>query len=93
MELDSEIKKTLIEIQNREITEHLIYKKISEKTTDKNSKILKQISEDELRHYNEWKKYTKKDTTPSKLTLIKYWIIAKIFGLMFMMKLLEGNEE
>jgi VIT1/CCC1 family predicted Fe2+/Mn2+ transporter len=93
MVTNSKLKNVLIKIQEKEITEHIIYKKLSKNTKGKNSKILKQISDDELHHYNEWKKYTQKEVSPNRLIVIKYLIIAQIFGLMFMMKLLEGNEE
>jgi len=90
---NSDLKNKLVKIQEKEITEYTIYKKVSERTTGNNSKILKQISQDELRHYNEWKRYTQTEVHPNKLSVFKYLIISKIFGLMFMMKLLEGNEE
>jgi VIT1/CCC1 family predicted Fe2+/Mn2+ transporter len=93
MKVDSYLKKELIKIQNKEITEHIIYKKLSEKAKGSNSEVLEQISEDEIRHYNEWKEYTKTDVRPNRLRVIKYLIVSQIFGLMFMMKLLEGNEE
>ncbi len=93
MTLTPSLKNTLLKIQEKEITEYFIYQKLSEKTKGKNSEILKQISEDEFRHYNEWKEYTQTKAKPNKLTVTKYLLIAKIFGLMFMMKLLEGNEE
>lgn len=93
MEIDSHLKSELINIQRKEITEHIIYKNLSEKTTGNNSKVLTEISDDELTHYNQWKEYTKTEVKPSEFTVIKYLIIAKVFGLMFMMKLLEENEE
>ena len=46
-----------------------------------------------FRHYNEWKQYTQTEVNPNRFSVIKYLIISKFFGLMFMMKLLEGNEE
>jgi VIT1/CCC1 family predicted Fe2+/Mn2+ transporter len=93
LEIDSTLKSELIKIQRKEITEHIIYKKLSEKSTGNNSKVLTQISDDELSHYNQWKEYTKTEVKPSEFTVIKYLIIARVFGLMFMMKLLEENEE
>ena len=93
MNIDFYLKKELIKIQNKEITEHIIYKELSENAKGSNSEVLKQISEDELRHYNEWQEYTKTDIKPNRFRIIKYLIISQIFGLMFMMKLLEGNEE
>jgi VIT1/CCC1 family predicted Fe2+/Mn2+ transporter len=93
MALNPSLKAKIVKIQEKEITEHVVYKRLSEKAKGKNSEILKKISEDELRHYNEWKGYTQTETKPNKLRVIKYLIIAQIFGIMFMMKLLEGNEE
>jgi VIT1/CCC1 family predicted Fe2+/Mn2+ transporter len=93
MQLNPQVKELLVKIQEKEITEHVVYGKLSEKVKGKNSKILNQISQDELRHYNEWKQYTKTEIKPNKFTILKYLIIAQIFGIMFMMKLLEGNEE
>ncbi|MCJ7648301.1 MAG: VIT1/CCC1 family protein [Candidatus Lokiarchaeota archaeon] len=93
MPLNSSLKDKLIKIQEKEITEYNVYRRVSESTIGQNSKILKQISEDELRHYNEWKEYTHTEVNPDRLVVLKYLIISKIFGIMFMMKLLEGNEE
>ena len=93
MPLNSNLKNKLIEIQEKEITEHLVYKRLSERAKGKNSEILKQISEDELRHYKEWREYTQREVKPNRFLVIKYLIVSIIFGLMFMMKLMEGNEE
>ena len=90
---NSKLKAKLIKIQEKEITEHVVYRKLSKRAKGKNSEILKQISKDELRHHNEWKKYTQIDVKANRLSVLKYLIISKIFGLMFMMKLMEGNEE
>ena len=88
MTLNSDLKDKLIEIQEKEITEYTIYRKVSESIKGNNSEILKQISEDELRHYNEWKGYTQTEVHPNRISVFKYLIISKVFGLMFMMKLL-----
>ena len=93
MSLNPDLKDKLVKLQEKEITEHIVYGKLSRKSKGKNSEILKQISEDELRHHNEWKKYTQTEVKTNRLSVIKYLIISKIFGLMFMMKLMEGNEE
>ncbi len=90
---NSDLKKKLVKIQEKEITEYAVYKQLSEMSKSKNSEILKKISEDEHRHYNQWKKYTQTDVNVNRLVAIKYLIISKIFGLIFMMKLMEGNEE
>ena len=38
-------------------------------------------------------KYTKEEVHPDNLSVLKYLILAKIFGLTFVMKILEGGEE
>ena len=45
---NSDLKNKLVKIQEKEITEYVVYKKVSESVKGKNSEILKQISEDEL---------------------------------------------
>jgi VIT1/CCC1 family predicted Fe2+/Mn2+ transporter len=58
-----------------------------------NRKILQRISDDELKHYNFWKQYTNKDTKQDKLKVWLYFLIAKIFGITFGIKLMERGEE
>jgi VIT1/CCC1 family predicted Fe2+/Mn2+ transporter len=80
--------------QKKEITEHLIYKKLALKQkNDNNKKILERISNDELRHYNIWKDFTKKEFKPSIVKVFLFLFICKIFGLTFGIKLLEKGEE
>ena len=58
-ELDKKTRDIILTSQKNEITEHIIYSKLSQAVKDKqNKKILKQISDDEKEHYNFWKKYT-----------------------------------
>ena len=54
---------------------------------------MKRISDDELRHYNRWKEYTQKEVHPDRLSVLKYLIFSAIFGLTFVMKIMEGGEE
>jgi len=86
-------RKIILGFQEKEITEHLVYKRLAEKSRGKNAEVLRMISEDELRHYNEWKKYTQTDVHPGGLTVLKYLIFSRIFGLTFVMKIMEGSEE
>ncbi len=84
---------TLIEEQRKEISAHLIYKRLSEKNKDiNNKKILKNISDNELQHYETLKTLTKKDVPPKRLFIIFFYIVARIFGLTFGIKLLEQGE-
>ncbi|MBC8446420.1 MAG: VIT1/CCC1 transporter family protein [Chloroflexi bacterium] len=79
--------------QRNEITEHIVYQRLSQRVGGKNGEILKRISEDELRHYNEWMKYTQTEVQPNRLLVLFYLTIARILGLTFAIKLMEGNEE
>ena len=93
-EIDDKIKKKVLNFQKNEITESIIYNKISKAEKDpKNKKILKKISEDEFEHYNSWKKYTHEDVASSKFNIWKYFFISKLFGITFAIKLMEKGEE
>lgn len=80
--------------QRNEITEHFIYLKLSKISKDEHNKnILKNISDEELKHYNFWKNITKQEFKPNKFKIFKYVFLAKIFGLSFALKLMESGEE
>lgn len=81
------------DFQRNEITEHIVYQRLSQRVGGKNGEILKRISEDELRHYNEWMKYTQTEVQPNRLLVLFYLVMARILGLTFAIKLMERNEE
>ena len=61
--------------QRIEITEHHIYKRLARSIKDpENSEILDQIAEDELRHYDDWKKYTQREIKPNMWDVWKYYL-------------------
>ena len=92
--LDKKTRDIILTSQKNEITEHYIYSKLSQAVKDKqNKEILKQISDDEKRHYGFWKKYTNKDVKPDKLKIWWYYLISRIFGITFGIKLMERGEE
>ncbi|MBU0533844.1 MAG: VIT1/CCC1 transporter family protein [Candidatus Omnitrophica bacterium] len=92
--LPEEIKSKILTAQRNEITEYFIYRKLSESIKEpQNKEILKHIAEDELKHYNIWKGYTKEELKPSKLSIWKYSLISRIFGITFGTKLMEKGEE
>ena len=63
MPLEEPIRNIIETFQRIEITEHYIYKNLARSIKEpENSKILDQIADDELRHYNDWKAYTQKET-------------------------------
>lgn len=80
--------------QRIEITEYHIYKRLAKSINDpENSKILDLIADDELRHYEDWKKYTQRDIKPNMWAVWKYYLISRIFGFTFGVKLMERGEE
>jgi len=92
--LDEEAEEAILTAQKNEITEHFIYGKLAKSIKDPhNREVLKRISSDELRHYDFWRKYTNGDVKPDKFTIWKYFLISKIFGITFGIKLMERSEE
>jgi len=89
--------KRILAAQKAEITEHLIYKKLSEATRDlHNQEILRRIAKEELGHYNILKKYTKKDVFPDNFKIWSSFIISRVLGITFgirLMKIGEGKEQ
>jgi VIT1/CCC1 family predicted Fe2+/Mn2+ transporter len=79
--------------QRNEITEFNVYRSLAKRMEGKNSEILQKIAEDELRHYNEWKKYTGIAIKPNRLLIFLYLLISRIFGLTFAVKMMEKGEE
>lgn len=92
--LDPDILKQIENSQKDEITEYHIYQNLSKKIENNhNKKVIQDISNQEKEHYDFWKKYTKKDVSPSKLKIWFYLIFAKLFGITFSIKLMEKGEE
>ncbi|MFN3742751.1 MAG: VIT1/CCC1 transporter family protein [Anaerolineales bacterium] len=80
--------------QRMEITEHHIYKRLARSiSSPENAKILAQIAEDELRHYESWKRYSGVEVRPDWFKVWLYYLISRIFGFTFGLKLMERGEE
>jgi VIT1/CCC1 family predicted Fe2+/Mn2+ transporter len=94
MQLSESVRRQVLTFQQTEITEHHIYKRLAKKiNSPENAKILEHIAEDELRHYNSWKKYTNQDIEPRWFLVWFYYFISVIFGFTFGIKLMERGEE
>lgn len=92
--MNEKIKKELLRAQKNEITEHFVYAKLAKSVKgEHNKKVLRDISNDELKHYNVWKEHTGKEIKPNKFKIWKYYWISRIFGLTFGIKLMEKGEE
>jgi VIT1/CCC1 family predicted Fe2+/Mn2+ transporter len=92
--LDPEVKNKILTVQQAEVTEYIIYGKLSESIKGTHNKsILKRIANDELEHHNFWKRYTGEGASPKKWKVWLYYVIARVFGITFGIKLMEEGEE
>jgi VIT1/CCC1 family predicted Fe2+/Mn2+ transporter len=91
--VDEDVKNRILAFQRNEITEHMVYNALSKMAKGGNKRLLKKISEDELRHYGEWRSYTSRDVAPDRLIFFKYLLVSRLFGLTFAVKLMEKGEK
>jgi VIT1/CCC1 family predicted Fe2+/Mn2+ transporter len=91
---DQKIIPTLLRLQQGEITEYHIYKKIAaiQKNTH-NRDVLDRIAQEERGHYEIWKRHTHQDIAPNTCRIWFYYLIARVFGMTFAIKLMEGVEK
>lgn len=94
IESDYNMKNKLLSFQKNELTEYMIYKRLARSIKDTNNKeVLESIADEELRHHDLWKKYTKEKFEPNRFKIFFYFILSKIFGLTFGLKLMEKGEK
>lgn len=80
-------------MQQNELTESVIYEKIAKFAKgEENKQTLLRLSQEERAHNEIWKKYTGLSMKPEKLKVLKYTLIARIFGFTFAVKLMENGE-
>ena len=81
-------------MQQGELTESVIYEQIAKFAKgEENKKTLRRLAEEEKAHYEIWKSYTGIEMKPQKAKVLKYKLIAGIFGFTFALKLMENGEE
>lgn len=91
---DPSVIPVLERFQRIEITEYEIYKRLAKSIQDPdNRQVLEQIAEDELRHARDWGKYTGRDIKPAMWQVWWYYLISRLFGFTFGIKLMERGEE
>lgn len=94
MELNEKTKQALLRFQQNEITESLVYKKLAAVEKDiSNREVLLRIAADEEGHYQILKSYTNKEVAPNQWQIFKYYLLAKLLGITFAIKLMESAEE
>jgi VIT1/CCC1 family predicted Fe2+/Mn2+ transporter len=88
------LKDQLLRYQENEITEYHIYRKLAGSLAGSpNAKVLEDIAEDERKHYHDWRKHTRQDVEPRRMEVWFFYLISRIFGLTFGIKLMERGEE
>ncbi len=93
MTISAALKEQLVKFQQNEITEHHIYRKLAKVVKcSRNCGILEEIASDELRHYRQWQKYTGEEVKPNRLKVWYYYLICRVFGITFGIKLMEKGE-
>lgn len=94
MQLTEDTLKKISALQRNEITEHHIYTSIAQVTPElHNRDVLTRIAGEELQHYTVWKQYTCRDIAPGMFRVWFYYLIARILGMTFAVKLMEGVEQ
>jgi VIT1/CCC1 family predicted Fe2+/Mn2+ transporter len=94
MDMGDDVMRRMLAYQRNEITEHHIYRKLARiEKPGANREILEKIADDERRHYTLWRKHTGRDVEPSRRKEWLYYLISRILGLTFGIKLMERGED
>lgn len=94
VKITAEQKQQLIMLQQEEINGHYTYTRLADMVKDEhNSKVIKNIASEELKHYQIWRTYTEVDVKPSKFKITFFYWVSKLFGLTFGIRLMELGEE
>lgn len=92
--LSPETEAFLMRMQENELTEHIIYKKIGLRVKDeRNREILLSIAQDELTHAGVWEAYTGKKAKPNRMKAWWHVFLSRILGFTFVLKKMEKGED
>ncbi len=88
-----ELNRRVLISQRSEITEHHIYSKLARVMSRKADRdVLQHLAYDELRHYGIWKEITGRDVSPNVVKIWFYYVISRLLGLNFGLRLMERGE-
>jgi len=92
--MQTDLLRKLLKFQRNEITEYHIYRRLVKITpAGKNRDLFEKISRDEMRHYQFWLTHTSQHVKPSRAQILFYFLISRLFGFTFGIKLMEKNED
>ncbi|MEE4195185.1 MAG: VIT1/CCC1 transporter family protein, partial [Anaerolineae bacterium] len=93
-EVNQEIKKKLLYLQQDEINSYHTYTRLAKRLKDENNaNTMRKIAKQELRHCEVWKKYTGKDLKPQMGKVRLFTFLSRVLGVTFGVKLMEKGEE
>ncbi|MBR2864711.1 MAG: VIT1/CCC1 transporter family protein [Elusimicrobiaceae bacterium] len=91
--MNPQTKQSFLKFQKTELTESVIYHRLSLREKDpQNAKVLEKIAQEEAKHHDIIAQITGQRATPCRLKIIWFIFLARVFGITFAVKLMEGNE-
>lgn len=90
--MKSETLEIIKKMQKGEITEHVLYSKLAQRTSGHNRQVLARISREEQSHAAIWEKITGETIEPDMGKVYFYYVLSWIFGLTFVINLMETGE-
>ena len=88
---DIQLMKRIMKFQADEKMEYYVYTKIAAFVKDKKDKeTLLKIAEEEKKHYEIWKQYTKRDVKVNMFLVSWYVLLARLLGYTFIIKKMEN---
>ena len=92
--MTQDLKEKLLIAQKNEITEHVVYARLTKTVKDAaHAEILERIAREELAHYGHFRNMTHQDVKPDGLKVFYYATLAQFLGLNFGLKLMEQGED
>jgi VIT1/CCC1 family predicted Fe2+/Mn2+ transporter len=92
--MDEAMRTQLLEYQRNEVTEAQIYARLARMVASpENRRVLERIGTEEQRHADIWQKHTGREVPPRRWQVWKYYLISRIMGFTFGIKLMEHGEE
>ncbi|MCM8783915.1 MAG: VIT1/CCC1 transporter family protein [Candidatus Omnitrophica bacterium] len=92
--LSLDLRKKILNYQKNELTDHIVYKKLSSLVKNtQHAEILKRIADEEFCHYEIFKETTHSEVKPSYFKIFFYVFVSRFFGLNFGLRLMERGED
>lgn len=86
--------KQLLAIQRNELTEYWIYKKIAGIVKEPHNRaIIERLAAQEYQHHELWRSITGQEVKPNTLHIWFYYLVTRLLGLSFGLKLMEKGEK